>query len=129
MVERSGNVLYLLPSVFEGKLCVVIPCFMDGLQFTKNAVAVDIHSSAASTHRAQETHEAVRADPLRRWRQRAGLGLPATGPPIYDAKCRGGRIWRLIAPEKCQYLNKAFAFYGKVFVLFPRRVKSRIRVI
>ncbi|KFM78375.1 hypothetical protein X975_20976, partial [Stegodyphus mimosarum] len=33
---------------------------MDGLQFTKNAVAqVDIHSSGTSVHRAQQTHEAV----------------------------------------------------------------------
>ncbi|GFQ72836.1 hypothetical protein TNCT_543261 [Trichonephila clavata] len=42
---------------------------MDGLQFTKNAVTVDIHSSAASSHRAHETHEAVRSDPLRRLQQ------------------------------------------------------------
>lgn len=45
---KNFQVRYLLPSVLERELCVVIPGFVDGLQFAKYAVArVDIHSAGS----------------------------------------------------------------------------------
>ncbi|GFT14400.1 hypothetical protein TNCV_4003851 [Trichonephila clavipes] len=85
---------------------------MDGLQFTKNAVTVDIHSSAASSHRAQETHEAVRSDPLRRLQQSGSRVASYRIANSAKTSERGRWIWRDIVgcdfslELNCQYLDK-----------------------
>lgn len=99
---RMFRVRYLLPSVLERELCVVIPGFVDGLQFAKYAVArVDIHSAGSVSlvqHRApadqeQNTLEAQlltrpsnRLKTGKNWTDWSRCSEPLDAPPL---SCQG----------------------------------------